>query len=153
LSREERYKVYGIKTTVGQEKSVAQVMFNRLEEGQQDVASIFILPAIKGYVFVETRDRDVVVMLSQGIKHVKSRPLMAVSLEELKPHIIERPVIETIESGEMVELTAGPLKGLTGKVVRVDKLKKEVTIELKESAYPLPISVPANYVRPISRYV
>jgi transcriptional antiterminator NusG len=44
---------------------------------------------------------------------------------------------------------AGPFKGFTGKVTRVDKIRKEVTLELLESAYPFPISVPVNQVRPI----
>ncbi|MCS7142347.1 MAG: transcription elongation factor Spt5 [Aigarchaeota archaeon] len=150
MSTDTKYKVYGIKVTVGQEKNVATIILNRLTESS-NVASVFVLPAVRGYVFVETKERDVIAPLVQGIKHVKSRPLMAISLEELMQHLTERPVIDVIEPGEEIEIVAGPLKGMMGKVIRVDKLKKEVTIELKESAYTLPISVPSNHIRPASK--
>lgn len=150
MSSETKYKVYGIKVTVGQEKNVANIILNRLTEGSE-VSSVFVLPAVRGYVFIETKERDDIAPLVQGIKHVKARPLMAIQLEELMPHLVERPVIDVIEPGEEIEIVAGPLKGMTGKVVRVDRVRKEVTIELKESAYTLPISVPSSHVRPLVR--
>ncbi len=151
MSTESKYKIFGVRTTVGQERNVVRMITNRLDENSEDIASVFILPSIRGYVFVEAKDKDRVVMLIQGIMHIKSKPIAAVQLEDLERHIIEKPVIETIETGTTVEVIAGPLKGVTGRIVRVDKLKKEVTIELIESRYPLPISVPVSYVRPITK--
>lgn len=146
---ERKYQIFAIRTTVGQEKNVARLLSNRIDAGTGDIASIFILPALKGYVFIEGVDKDRIALLTQGMMHVKSRPITAVSIEELKQHIVERPVIETINEGEMVEVIAGPLKGVTGKVLRIDRQKNSVTIELTESIYPLPISVPARQLRPI----
>ncbi len=151
MSVETKYKIFAIRTTVGQERNVARMILNRLDENVEDIASVFILPSIRGYVFVEALDRDKVVMHIQGIMHIKSKPIAAMRLEELERHIIEKPIIETIDIGLIVEVIAGPLKGVTGKIIRIDKLKKEVTIELIESRYPLPISVPVNYVRPVSK--
>ncbi|MEM0482649.1 MAG: transcription elongation factor Spt5 [Nitrososphaerota archaeon] len=146
---EKKFQIFAIRTTVGQEKNVARLLSNRIDTEAGDIASIFILPMLKGYVFIEGVDKDRIALLTQGMMHVKSRPITAVSIEELKQHIIERPVIETINEGEMVEVIAGPLRGVTGRVLRIDRQKNSVTIELTESIYPLPISVPARQLRPI----
>ncbi|MCS7146318.1 MAG: transcription elongation factor Spt5 [Nitrososphaerota archaeon] len=147
-SAEKRFQIFAVRTTVGQEKNVARLLSNRIDEASGEIASIFILPALRGYVFIEGLDRDRIALLTQGMMHVKSRPITAVSIEELKQHIIERPVIETINEGELVEVIAGPLRGVTGRVLRIDRQKNSVTIELTESTYPLPISVPARHLRP-----
>jgi len=146
-----RHQIFAIRTTVGQERNVARLLLNRVDEASGEVASIFILPALKGYVFVEGFDKDRVALLTHGMIHVKSRPITAVSIEELKNQIMERPVIETISEGEVVEVIAGPLRGVTGRVLRIDRQKNSVTIELTESTYPLPISVPARHLRPVKQ--
>jgi transcriptional antiterminator NusG len=55
-----------------------------------------------------------------------------------------------LSEGDTVEVTAGPLKGITGKVIRIDRAKREVTVELSEAAFPLPISVSADQIRIVS---
>ncbi|MEM2079558.1 MAG: transcription elongation factor Spt5, partial [Nitrososphaerota archaeon] len=71
-------------------------------------------------------------------------------IKEISNHLVEKPIIDMLSEGDTVEITAGPLKGITGKVIRVDKAKKEVTVELSEAAFPLPISVSADQVRILS---
>jgi transcriptional antiterminator NusG len=144
------FHIYAVRTTVGQEKNVSRMINNRVGEVAAEVASIFILPSLRGYVFVEASDRDKIAMIIQGLPHVKSKPLTEISLDELKNHLIERPAIETIKEGELVEVISGPLRGVTGKVLRIDRQKDSVTIELVESNYPLPISVPAKHIWPVS---
>lgn len=148
---EKKFQIFAIRTTVGQERNVARLLSNRIDEASGEIASIFILPKLKGYVFIEGVDRDRIALITQGLMHVKSRPITAVSIEELKQHVIERPVIETISEGEVVEVIAGPLRGVTGRVLRIDRQKNSVTIELTESTYPLPISVPARHLRPLKQ--
>ncbi|MEM4302842.1 MAG: transcription elongation factor Spt5 [Candidatus Caldarchaeum sp.] len=115
------------------------------------VASIVILPALKGYVFVEACHREVIADAVQNIRHVKARPPMPVKLETMAPHLVEKPLIEVIEAGQVVEIVSGPLKGITGKVIRVEKARREVTLELREAAFQLPISVSIDAVRPVSK--
>jgi transcriptional antiterminator NusG len=52
-----------------------------------------------------------------------------------------------LEEGILVEVIAGPFKGMQARVVRVDVTKEEVTIEILEAAFTLPITVHADYVR------
>ncbi|MEM4560240.1 MAG: transcription elongation factor Spt5 [Candidatus Caldarchaeum sp.] len=115
------------------------------------VASVLILPALKGYVFVETTQREVVADVLQNIRNVKARPPMTVSLDTIAPHLVEKPLIDVIETGQVVEIVSGPLKGITGKIIRVEKAKREVTLELREAAFQLPISISIDAVRPVSK--
>ncbi|MEM1947300.1 MAG: transcription elongation factor Spt5 [Candidatus Caldarchaeum sp.] len=115
------------------------------------IASIAILPALKGYVFIEASSREAIIDALQNIRHVKARPPMPVKLETISPHLIEKPLIDVITPGQIVEIVAGPLKGITGKVIRVEKSRREVTLELREAAFQLPISVSIDAVRPLEK--
>ena len=59
----------------------------------------------------------------------------------------EKPPIKGLDIGDIVELISGPFKGEKAKVIRVDKGKEEVTIELIEATVPIPVTVKADYVR------
>jgi len=64
-------------------------------------------------------------------------------------YIIRKPIIETLGENDIVEVTGGPFKGMRAKVVRVDPSKEEVTVEILEAAFSLPITVHADYVREV----
>lgn len=145
-----KYKLFAIKTTVGQERNVARILESRVRGEDAEVASILTLPEVKGYVFVEAKSKEVINALIQGIRHIKSRPVIPIDIKEISNHLVEKPIIDMLSEGDMVEITAGPLKGITGKVIRIDKAKKEVTVELSEAAFPLPISVSADQIRILS---
>jgi len=146
----EKYKLFAIKTTVGQERNVARILESRIRGENAEVASILTLPDVKGYIFVEAKNKEVINTLIQGIRHIKSRPVIPIDIKEISNHLVEKPIIDVLSEGDTVEITAGPLKGITGKVIRIDKAKKEVTVELSEAAFPLPISVSADQIRIIS---
>ena len=136
-------------TTVDSGASWREESFNILFKVKEstDVASIVILPSVKGYVFIEGRGRETIAAAVQGIRHVKNRPLITVTLDEITEHLVEKPLIDVIAVGQMVEIVSGPLRGLVGKIIRVDKSKREVTLELTESTYQLPISVSVDSIR------
>ncbi|RLG02353.1 MAG: transcription elongation factor Spt5 [Thaumarchaeota archaeon] len=140
-------RFFAVKVTVGQERNVARIVDSRITPDFKGIYAILVLPDIRGYIFIEAESKEKVSMITQGIRHVKGRPIMVVKKDELMPHLIEKPVIETISLGDIVEIISGPLQGISGKVVRVDKPKNEVTIEPSDAAFPLPISVPADQVR------
>ncbi len=141
-------RLFALRTTAGYEKNVVNVIEGRIPQGSRDVYALLVLPTLKGFVFVEGRDRETVAELVRELRHVKSKSPVQVDLSDVSKHLVERPLIDVISEGMTVEVIAGPFKGFTGKVTRVDRIRKEVTLELLESAYPFPISVPVNQVRP-----
>jgi transcriptional antiterminator NusG len=142
-------RLFALRTTAGYERNVANMIEGRIPQDSKDVHAILVLPTLKGFVFVEGKDRETVAELVRDLRHVKSKAPVQVDVSEVSKHLVERPLIDVIAEGMTVEVIAGPFKGFTGKVTRVDKIRKEVTLELLESAYPFPISVPVNQVRPM----
>lgn len=153
-------RYFAVKVTVGQERNVARIIESKIiKETIQDgkvvnreivvdgIYSIIVLPNIKGYIFIEAESKEKVSLITQGIRHVKSRPALIVKKEEIMQHLIEKPIIESISIGDVVEIIAGPLRGIYGKVIRIDKPKNELTIEPTDAAFPLPISISADQVR------
>ena len=142
-------RLFALRATAGYERNVANMIEGRVPQDSRDVHAILVLPTLKGFVFVEGKDRETVAELVRDLRHVKSKAPVQVDVMEVSKHLVERPLIDMIAEGMTVEVIAGPFKGFTGKVTRVDKIRKEVTLELLESAYPFPISVPVNQVRPM----
>jgi transcriptional antiterminator NusG len=83
------------------------------------------------------------------MRHTRERVQGLVNPDEVAHYLETRPVVEGLEIGGLVEVIAGPFKGMQAKVVRVDPTKEEVTIEILEAAFTLPITVHADYVREV----
>lgn len=60
-------------------------------------------------------------------------------------------MVEELSIDDVVEVVGGPLKGMKAKVIKIDKAKNEVTIELLEATVTMPITVNADYVRVVSK--
>jgi len=144
-------RFFMVKVTAGQERNVARIIEGRVTSPKEGIYSILVLPGIKGYVFIEAESKERVSLITQGIRHVKARAIMPVKKEELMVHLLEKPAVEMLAVGDFVEIISGPLQGISGKVIRVDKPKNEVTIEPADAAFPLPISVPADQVRVVKQ--
>ena len=58
-----------------------------------------------------------------------------------------KPVEITLEKGDLVEVSSGPFKGERAKIVRIDKVKEEVTVELVEVAVPIPVTIKLGTIK------
>jgi len=143
--------VFAVRTTAGQEKNVADLIAVRVETSKLPIKAILVPEMLKGYVFLEAEGPHFVDEAIAGIKHVRSRVPGVVSFSEVERYIVVRPVIEELEVEDVVEVVGGPFKGMRAKITRVDKTKEEVTLELLEATFTLPITVHADYVRLVEK--
>jgi len=74
-----------------------------------------------------------------------------VALREIEPFISPGTPPIKVSAGDLVELTTGPLKGNRAKVIRVDEAKEEVTIELIEATFPIPVTVKVDMIKVIEK--
>jgi len=147
----ERASFYLVRTTIGQERNVALIAEERIKQLNAPIKAIAIIEGMRGYIVVETDRPEVIDKVFYGIKHVRGIVARKVSFDELENFLMPKPSIEGIDLGDVVEIIAGPLKGLKGTVTRVDKSKEEVTLELHETSYPLPITIHGDYVRVVEK--
>jgi len=78
-------------------------------------------------------------------------PYGKVGFEEIERYIVAKPVIEELDENDIVEVIGGPFKGMRAKITRIDKAKSEVTLELLEATFTLPITVHADYVKLVEK--
>jgi transcriptional antiterminator NusG len=144
-------KIFAVKTTTGQERNVARLVAAKVEMNKIPVKAILVPEALRGYVFIEAQGPHLVEEAITGVKHVRSRIPGIVSFAEIERYIVKRPVIEELNENDIVEVTGGPFKGMRAKITRIDKTKAEVTLELLEATFTLPITVNSDYVKLVEK--
>jgi transcriptional antiterminator NusG len=142
-----RTSLYAVKVTNGQERTVSIMLADKAKVEGLPIAAILAPAELKGYIIIEAERPHIVDELIRGMRHTRERVQGTISPEEVDHYIETKPVVEGLEEGTLVEVIAGPFKGMQARIVRVDVGKEEVTIEILEAAFTLPITVHADYVR------
>jgi transcriptional antiterminator NusG len=151
--KEEQFqiKIFAVKTTTGQERNVARLLASKIDMTKISIKSILVPDTLKGYVFIEADGPHLIEEAIAGVRHVRSRIPGLVSFNEIERYIIRKPVIEDLGEDDVVEVTGGPFKGMRAKITRIDKSKGEVTLELLEATFTLPITVHSDYVKLVEK--
>jgi transcriptional antiterminator NusG len=106
---------------------------------------------MRGYIFVEALNRNDAEQLTAKIPYARGILPQEIRYDEID-HMLEQVRIErNIIKGDIVEIVSGPFKREQAKVMRVDKTKEEVVVELLQAAVPIPITVRMDAVKVIRR--
>ena len=151
--KEEQFqtKIFAVKTTTGQERNVARLLAAKIEMEKIPIKAILVPETLKGYVFIEADGPHLIEEAIAGVRHVRSRIPGLVKFDEVERYIVRKPVIEDLGEDDVVEITGGPFKGMRAKITRIDKAKGEVTLELLEATFTLPITVHSDYVKLVEK--
>jgi len=136
---------------MNQEKNVASIIEEKVRNKNIKVSALLAPESLKGYIIIEAIDEGAVQEAIEGIKHIRGILPGQVPLQEIENYFEEKPVVEGMKPGDIVELVAGPFKGERAKVVRIDEGKEELTVELLEVTIPIPVTVNGSYVRIIEK--
>lgn len=142
-------KLYAVRTVAGRELDVALIAEMRAKTENVPIASITILPDIRGYIIVEAPAAHHVATVIHGIRYAKGIVPGILKTEEVEKLLKPQALIEALKPGDFVEIVSGPFRGMKGQVVRVDKARNEVVLKLLDASYPLQITVPGGSVRPM----
>ncbi len=143
--------IYTVRTTVGQERILADLLRVKQKKDNLPVYSIFVIDEMRGYIFVEAPNEIEVRKLVYGMPHIKGLVKKPVNLDEIKHFFEEKSLVASINKGDIVEVVSGPFKGEKAKIVRIDDAKDKITVELVEAAVPIPITLDAAAVRVIRK--
>lgn len=142
-----RTSLYAVKVTNGQERTVALMLYDKAKVEDLSIQAILAPSELRGYIIIEAQTPHIVDELIRGMRHTRERVQGTISPDEVDHYIETKAVVEGLDEGTLVEVIAGPFKGMQARIVRVDSSKEEVTIEILEAAFTLPITVHADYVR------
>ena len=150
---EEQYsaKIFVVKTTTGQERNVSRLITTKVKISKIPIKSLLVPDTLRGYVFIEADGPHLIEEAIAGVRHVRSRIPGLVSFSEIERYLIRKPVLENLFEDDVVEITGGPFKGMRAKITRIDKSKGEVTLELLEATFTLPITVHSDYVKLVQK--
>lgn len=143
--------IFAVRTTAGQEKNVGKLIQSKVKMHDLQIQAVLVPELLKGYVFIEADGPHSVEKAITGVRHVRSRVPGVVTFPEIERYIVVKPVIEELDDNDIVEVVGGPFKGMRAKITRVDKAKEDVTLELLEATFTLPITVHADYVKLVEK--
>lgn len=144
--------IYTVKTVVGRENIVIEAISAKVKNLSLGVQALVHAEEIKGYIFVEGDIKDVEKAI-QMVPHVRGLIKSPIEIKQIQRFLQPKTVEIELNNGDLVEVIGGPFKGEKGKVVRYDKTKREVTIELVEVAVPIPVTVSVELIKLIQKSV
>ena len=144
-------QIYIIKTTANREDQVMDFITGHVEKKGIDVYCVIRPHGMRGYIFVEAKDKESAEKATQGVPYAKGILAVPVDYHEIEPMLEQVKVQYNIEKNDIVEIISGPFKREKAKVTRIDQAKEEVVIELLEAAVPIPMTMKLDGVRVIRR--
>ncbi len=150
--------LYAYRVTAGQESIVADLLHEKIKKdkakpaearGFKALRALLVSPQLKGYLIVESLDELEARKLITNVPHVKGALHRSMAVTDVAELLESKPVEIVINKGDLVEIVSGAFKGEKAKVVRIDKDKEEVTVELVEVAVPIPVTIKMNTIKVI----
>jgi len=151
MSEQRQSSIYPVKTTGGQERTVATFVANKAIQKKKPIYSILALDTWKGYVLFEAPNSQVVDESIQGFKHVRSKIPGMMQFQDIEKFLVAKSMVAELSDGDIVEIVAGPFKTMRAKISRIETAKQEVTVVLLDTPYQLPVTVDAAYLKIVEK--
>jgi transcriptional antiterminator NusG len=143
--------IFIIKVTTNKEERAIDMISERSEKKKLNVYSVLRPHGLRGYIFLETEDRESAEEAVFNLPYVKGIIPKVISYEEVKSMLEPTTADVKIEKNDIVEMIAEPFKKEKAKVVRVDKAKGEAIVSLLGAVVPIPVTVKIDNIRVIRR--
>lgn len=147
--------IFAVRTTIGQEKSVLNIIFNKLRVMNPfpDLKALMISEQLRGYIFIEAIHQREVMATIAGVPHIKGKVVGSIKLEDIQHVIQPRKVTEVLEEGDTVEIVSGIFAGQQARVVRMPKegAREEVTLRLLGSDSDISIKIHGDFLKLIAK--
>jgi transcription termination/antitermination protein NusG len=145
-------KIFAIRTSANREDQVVDYFVSKLQkETKHEVFSLIRPHGMRGYIFAETTSKEALDTALQGVPYARGILPHEIPYPEIE-HMLEQVKVEmNILKSDIVEIISGPFKRENAKVIRVNKQKEEIVVELLEAAVPIPITVSMDAVKVIRR--
>jgi transcriptional antiterminator NusG len=76
-------RFYALRTTIGQERNVASMIYSRIGKMGVKLYSILVTPELRGYIVIEALDHTEIEKALPGISHVRGIVEGEMNIEEI----------------------------------------------------------------------
>lgn len=148
---ESKSHLYAIRTTGGQEKVVMRLLEAKVNANKVNVQTVLLVDNLKGYVVIEALNPNDAYMAIQDVRHVRGQLGGELEFRDVEGYLVKKSTASQLSVDDAVEIVMGPFKGMKATITRIDAKKEEATVVLTEASYQLPVTVDANYLKPVAR--
>lgn len=143
--------IFALRTTANREDQVMDFVSSNAQKRKLNVYSVIRPHGMRGYIFVEAASRQDAETAAQNIPYARGILPQPVQYKEIE-HMLEQVKKEVdIRKSDIAEIISGPFKREQCKIIRIDKVKEEVVVELLGAAVPIPITLKMDAVKVIRR--
>ena len=144
-------QIYVLRTTANREDQVMDFVTSNAQKKKLEVYSVIRPHGMRGYIFLEAGSRSDAEQAAYNVPYSRGVLPKPVDYSEIE-HMLEQVKKEVnIQKNDIAEIISGPFKREKAKIVRIDKSKEEVVVELLQAAVPIPITVKMDAVKVIRR--
>jgi len=150
--------IFAVRTTIGRERTVQDLVFSRLRtiNPVPDLKSILTADKkFRGYVFIEAYHQRDVILITNGVPHVRGKVVGSIPLDEIGHIIKPDRIVRIIEVGDIVEIAEGLFKEKKAQVITMPKegTKEDVTLRLvgDGEASNITVKIHADHLKLISK--
>ena len=144
--------IFGLRTAANREDQVVDYLVSKLQRDVKSGIMAVIRPhGMRGYIFIEATSKLDAESTLTGVPYARGLLPTEIPYQEIE-HMLEQVKVEmNIKKSDIVEIISGPFKRENAKVMRINKAKEEIVVELLEAAVPIPITVKMDSVKVIRR--
>ncbi|MEX0920998.1 MAG: transcription elongation factor Spt5 [Candidatus Pacearchaeota archaeon] len=143
--------IFIIKVTTNKEEKATDMVSERVRKKSIEVNTVIRPHGLRGYILVEAQNRESAEEAVFNLPYVKGIIGKTIEYEEIK-NMVEPSIKDvSIEEKDIVEIIGSTLKGEKAKVVRVDKQKEEVVVNLLGAVIQLPVTLKIDNVKVVRR--
>lgn len=143
--------IFGLRTAANREDQVVDYLVSKLQKTPKGILAVIRPHGMRGYIFIEATSQTDAEAILLGVPYARGLLPREIPYPEIE-HMLEQVKIEmNVRKNDIVEIISGPFKRENAKVIRINKQKEEIVVELLESAVPIPITVKMDAVKVIRR--
>src|SRR3989338_2258990 len=144
-------KIFGLRTAANRADQVVDYLVSKLQRDSRSILSVIRPHGMRGHIFIESTSQLDAEAALQGGPDARGLLPREIPYPEIE-HMLEQVKVEmNIRKGDIVEIISGAFKRENAKVMRINKQKEDIGVELLESAVPIPITVKMDAVKVIRR--
>ncbi|MBT4540153.1 transcription elongation factor Spt5 [Candidatus Woesearchaeota archaeon] len=143
--------IFALRTTANREDQVMDFLASNIKKRKLNVYSVIRPHGMRGYIFLEAEKRIDAEQAGFNIPYARGVLKNEIGYNEIE-HMLEQVKKDVnIKKNDIAEIIAGPFKREKCKIMRIDKAKEEVVVELLDAAVPIPITLKIDALKVIRR--